>query len=518
MTQNENTHSQLISTLEEFARKGQIEKLVQAIKSIRYAKTPRQYRFPLAQLARRAGLPLLSLQIMRPVVFPKFKLKEPLRVHEKLIYANTLSFLGSYDEAKFLLKTINGENAPEVYLNLAFLQIFQWNYKDAIPLLNKYIKSASLSDYSRLIGKVNLAAAMVEENKNHRIDNLLNEILDETQSGEHWLLHSNALEIKSQLNINFGNYKYALSILQEAKKFMPLNSQSLYFRMIEKWEAVAECLLNPKSKIKQKNLLLLRKKCLNEQHWEIVRDIDFFYGLILKSNFVLSNTLSGSPYLNFRKRAKVFLKNSSSQFSTSNWRFDTLSLNFLDKPEIPMKTISMDFRNLNDPANRLLAKNKLCSKLMEILIHDGYKPIMTGSLFRLLYPDESFDPIHSHRRIQNLIFRLRRIISYNKWNLEIKSIEYGYQLVSYSPTSIKKHKTKRSLKNDYLNILRTSLKGRSFTSQLAATQMGLSLSASKRILYWAVEKGVLNKIGRGRSVRYKFSNHKDLPSVLLDVA
>lgn len=89
MNQNDTDYEKLISHLESLARQGQTSEVQKVFQHLNCAKITRQHRFPLAQMARRAGLPMMSLKIMNPLVRSPLPLSEPLKNEEKLIYATT---------------------------------------------------------------------------------------------------------------------------------------------------------------------------------------------------------------------------------------------------------------------------------------------------------------------------------------------------------------------------------------------------------------------------------------------
>ena len=129
------------------------------LRSLVEKKVPRAERLSLATLARRSNLHGVALRPLNPVVRPTGKRRRSLTDKEKAEYAASLSYIGAAPEALAILRTVNADGVPESLLYQAFAHFSQWDYAAPIPLLRKYLQSSLITDYQRLIGKVNLLAA-----------------------------------------------------------------------------------------------------------------------------------------------------------------------------------------------------------------------------------------------------------------------------------------------------------------------------------------------------------------------
>ena len=187
---------------------GQTAKARQELARYRLTSLTRGEKFALAAVARRAGLPYLTLRLLAPFVRPPPRHSVQASEAEKAEYAAALVRVGASREAMGLLGELNGKAVPQVFLYKAHAHITQWEYSLAIPMLQNYLK-ASLDDYQRIVGKVNLASAFVHERAYPEAEPLLIELEAQTRKLGLSSLHGNTLERLAELEIQRRRFKDA---------------------------------------------------------------------------------------------------------------------------------------------------------------------------------------------------------------------------------------------------------------------------------------------------------------------
>ena len=178
MKQNKIDFEKIVQDLDEKVKSGRSREVREALSELKLKTIPKNFRSPLAQIARRSGHVFLALKIMNPVVNPqKILEQDEIRSEDIITYSGALVRIGSTDEALKRLATINETDFPETTLIKAFGHILIWNYGEAAKLLRRYIKSNKVSDYQRAVGKVNLIAALVATDKFIEAEQEITEIL-----------------------------------------------------------------------------------------------------------------------------------------------------------------------------------------------------------------------------------------------------------------------------------------------------------------------------------------------------
>lgn len=127
-------------------------------------------RLELARLARRAYLPGVAILLLRPWVRPSSAraMETEARPEETLEFASALIAVGARTEGVELLKSVDASRFPERDLFASFALFSSWDYASALPLLRRYTRHKGLSDYARLVGRANLAAALVHERSSRK--------------------------------------------------------------------------------------------------------------------------------------------------------------------------------------------------------------------------------------------------------------------------------------------------------------------------------------------------------------
>jgi tetratricopeptide (TPR) repeat protein len=504
MSQNGIDYDFLVTQLELWTREGKNAVVLAELRRLKLTKIPRTYCFRLAQIARRNSEPLLSLQMMNPIVRSPLILQEPPNSKEKIVYASSLTSLGFLTEAKQLLEEIDPADEPEALLYRSFALFGEWNYAKALPLLRRFVRAPGLSEYSRVVGQVNLAAALISEAEFVAADTLLREIIEYTQKNNYHLLLGNALEILAQSRIQEGDYAQALVLLDRAAGYLG-SALGLYQFFVLKWQRISKLLMNPHSSVELAALNSLRHEAFKKGYWESVRDCDLFISVTQRDKSLLQFTLCGTPFRAFHKRAFRLWGEPVTLPKEMDWcpsEFQTRA----DTPSAPVVSI---LENLRDYHGMDLALHPTLSPLLDQLTRDFYRPTSLGDLFARLYPSEYFDPVHSPQRIYKAIYRLRGWFKQHGFQFSVRGRHNEFRLVSLDrQSSLRVPRQRRSKQSAFISQWHQAIGSKSFSAREFAQEFNVSERSAQLILKEALRSGKLARLGEGRARLYRFSNQR----------
>ncbi len=502
MTQYETHFDDLLQRLEIWTREGQSQAALRALLALRLREIPRDYRFELARIARRLNHPVLALKIINPSVRADLPNDRPPNEKERIVHAATLTSLGCLSEAEQILNAVNPDVEPDALINLAFIKFRKWEYGEARPLLKRYLQSKAIDEYSRIVGLVNLAAALIADSKESDAIPLLETITEVTKSKSYWLLFGNALELQAQTQISKGEYDLALQTLAQAAEILrPINE--MYYFFVVKWQRIVECRMNPLSPEKLAALSALRHPAVTNGYWEGLRDIGLHVAIAKRSEREVHEVLWGTPYKQFHRRAEKFWGARILLGTKGDFPVESTAQGFGLKP------LLFDPHDFVDPKMRDLEMQPTLAKGLAILSTDRYRPVRLGALFYELYPNEHFDPFSSPLRVNNVIFRLRRLLKDARVPLGIKVKDNDIQLFAVASNVRLTCRRRRTNRNDgFLELARHHFIGRGFTLTEFCSVSGMSRSFCLRILRNGIQRKIIESVGMGRACRYKFSNFK----------
>jgi hypothetical protein len=236
-----------------------------------FHRLPREEAAPIAALARRSGLPMLGLALLTPYVRPSHRRPAEPTPREKAEYAGCLAYVGATGEALEILKTLDAASLPMVYLFRSFAHISRWEYAMAIPYLKLYVRAESLTPYQRLVGRLNLADALVQTGNTLGAGALLRDLLHRASIQRHGNLTGKALEIAAQKFIFQKRWSQAEPLLERAE-WLLRDSESLDLFFVRKWKAVISLFRDHRTT----RLESVRAEALQRHHWETARDCDRF--------------------------------------------------------------------------------------------------------------------------------------------------------------------------------------------------------------------------------------------------
>ena len=466
----------------------------------------RAKRSAAASLARRAGLLPLAMQIMSPIVRPKTPLSPPLTAEELATYGLILLGLGAHEECDHVLNQADPTH-PEVLIAKAFAKIRTWNYREAIGYLESYIQNPTLNSYQRMIAMVNLAASLVAVGELQRGRSLLETILVETKKAAWSLLHRNGLELLAQIAVQEDR-------LQEAREILEKLASTEDDLFVQKWLTIARLRETPNSQLTQDATLALQSHAARINHWETVRDCDYHLALARKDPALMLKVYFGTPYRSYRERIRE---------TTSDWLKipSTYSMTLLGLPPpsrvFDLRSASEVHPSEVDRSDVRLPKERVLHKALKTLTSDLYRPFMVGSLHSSIYPGEHFNYASSPQRIAFLIHRLRAWLDENGIPLDILNNRDGYRLAPDDQYGFQYHDhlrqddvtaqepTQYQLYHVWLESL-SPLKGKAFSVHDVAAQLQIADRTARYFLSWATEESLLQRLGAGRGIRYRFSD------------
>ena len=459
-------------------------------------KIPRKFAVPLATLARRADVPLLGLRILNPIVRPTRKVKCDPSSDELVEYAFCLTNSGCHQEALKTLETVNPEQSPQAWLAKTFSLVAQWNYGATIDLLRAYCEAPLLNDYQRLVGRANLVAALVWEQKEEEAETLLSSLLDQTMSGGHHLLHGKLLSLRAQNVITCHHWDKAKEYLSAAEAFLaPMHG--LDHLLIRKWHAAYD-LQRSRDATTLKALRAIRTEGLGIQHWETVRHCDYLEAIICKDEKLVQRVYFGTPYASFRDR---LLKDFGGKVR--------LPENYLWS--LGEKGVSQEMLDiLQSESNPSIKLGQALHRTLQCLASDFYRPLRVSTIHYAIYPEEFYNPFSSPWRVHQILKRLRQKLKRDRVPLRV--IETGglYSLGAIYAVKLKVPKEIRFQPRDdfQLQRLRLVLTADAFTVREAAKALGIAQPTALKLLQGALAKESVERNGKGRATTYRFPNQK----------
>ncbi len=479
--------------LELWTKQGQRQLVLSYLKDLEIKSFSDQELTTLANFANRNHAPLLAMRLLHKVILKFREENKPILDQALVVYANSLTTIGSLEEAKIYLKKPNSR--PESLLAKAFISFAEWNYRAAIPHIERYIKQPGLTDYQRKVGLINLVAGLTSLGRLSSAQLHIDKLQIELSGSETFkVLYANLQELQAQVHLQNHRIPEAKESLLKAQDLLKSHA-GRYLLYVNKWLAVIDLMEQDPLNLNPQRLIEVRLQALGLRNWETIRDCDFHMARLTHDNSLLARVFWGTPYPNYRKRMIELYQVKTPELPM--FRFSPN--NQLKEPD----TIHFD---LSDPQS-IFRKQDRFYRLFKILVHDIYRPPRMGVVFSRLYPDEYFDPFHSPHRVRSLVSRFNHFSKTNHFLFNVKIEKGDFILVSEVPRAgILLHPTKpiTSVHRLPFDIIKKQLKGKRLTSPLIANTLGVSQrSVTKLIQSWLESKLIIKK-GRGRSTYYHF--------------
>jgi hypothetical protein len=350
-------------------------------------------------------------------------------------------------------------------------------------MLRDYLKMESISAQEVLIGKLNLAAALVHERLFDEAAPMLKNLRDETLKSSPGLFYGNTLELSAQLAIEMKEWKQAQSFLQLAAEQLKNTSDSLLF--VKKSQAILDYLRGTTHGMRA--LFDVRREAEDRSHWETVRDLDLYIGRFLGDHQRLRHVYYGTPYPAFRERI-------CREFGEELVVGDHFVLSF--SPTSERKPIDLF-------AGGPSTCGSVCWRLSAAFLSDFYRPFRTGELFGTVYPGEYFNPDSGPLRVRQAIWMFRRWLSKPCPTLAVDRGPDGYRLAGRR-CSIRVPRKLPSTERFHLVVerLQAVFGSQEFSSPEASRVLHLSPRTARRTLAKVRAWGAISSVGAGKATRY----------------
>ena len=478
-----------LDDLEALSRSGERKKVIKRLKSINTKRIPRDLKLRVANLARRNHLLLLALRILNPIVRSELVLEKPVTSEEQAEYAVALLNYGALSEAQALLDGLDSEETPEILLYRAFCLFGQWKYKESIQPLELYIdRMRDVDDYQKLVGQVNLCAALIFDGQFGNALGILDEVIDSTKNSGHKLLEGNCWELRAQAQFGLQKFKKAAEDIEIANQRLG-RSEDLNNFYVEKWKTIFSVhgMKSPKRGLDR--LVELKQSAEENYHWETLRECDFYISVFSKNKNLFEQVYFGTPYESYRKMMVekwVAAKPKSESFIWNKGQSQVLQIH---KGKINEELVFRD--------------GELISRLLSFLFSDFYVPKRVASIFSFLHPEEYFDPNTSPTRVYQLVKRLKQHLKKHKINIEVHSRSGAYHCSLPLNLSIDfSGQVNQSIEMAYLEKLQLN-NIVEFKSKDLQSLFSCSRATVTRFLRWGTSQGFFQKCGSGPSQFYK---------------
>lgn len=365
-----------------------------------------------ANLARRCGLTLRGLKMIKPYIeiLDYGQLKGDISAVKT--YAAGLTNLHLLDESNKILSVLNISNDPELNLFKGLNAVARWDYEQAKDHFYLAYRHFQVS-YSRCVAFVNYISCLIFLNEYEEAMSAAFSVLSECKQNKWFLLYSNISEM-------LGQCYFFMNQISESKKWF---SESYNYTekenvnskiILNKWKLVLDLKENNKMNVQEWNQL--KQMAVQNNLWEINRDLDFFELLYQFNKEKYEHLFLGTTYISYKNRIRKAFKN---QFNLSkDFELDISNLVYssrlIKKNVDHQKTISFE----NDIAKKINYHEKYL-KIIQVLLQDFYRPASLGILYSEVYHKECFDPIHGYNKILKLIQRFKEEIR-NKIPFELQ--------------------------------------------------------------------------------------------------
>lgn len=479
-------------TIERFIRSGKLTAVQPELEGLAGDEIPRDLLPRYAALARRAGLPMVALQWLLPLVSPG-KGPPTATETERIEYAACLIRVGAQREPVEILSQISREDFPRVDFEMAAAHIAEWRYAEAAPLLDRYIRDKRTAPYERLIAKVNYAAALVNERDDMNATVWLRELTHETSLEGNELLFGNVMQLSAMLFLMRRKGNEMGRFLDEAEKRLQ-GGRALDAFFVRKWRALLFLLQKGASAAAEVRIIGQEADKLG--HWETCRDCDRFLSLLTADARVLKKIYFGTPYPSFRRRLLRDFGQSVEIESEYVWAAGPVSAaKVLDTARGACGGASLE----SSPA---------LIRLLGALAADFYRPARIATLFEALHPNESFHPTNSTSRIHQSVQGLRAWLEKHAPGISLTDVRGEYRLFPSAGWGVHVVDQKASLAPDpetvRLDQLRELFGTQAFDPKQAAAALGISVRAVQALLTHGQESEKLVRLGPKGSAKYRF--------------
>ncbi|MCM2277102.1 MAG: hypothetical protein NDJ89_03415 [Oligoflexia bacterium] len=498
---SESANREILNQIDESIRQGQTRRAAARIQALceESSRLPRKEKLELARLARRAFIPALGILLLRPFVRPSASTIIKATPEERLEFAACLIWLGARSEGRELLAALDPATHPERDLFTSFALFSSWDYGAAVPLLRRYVRHPALAPYARLVGKANLAAALVHERLLPEARELLAELEAATRDGGHALLLRNILKLEAERAVYARDLARADRALGEALALAGSSPDDALF--VEKWRAIARSDTAALHKIK--------REFLEMGEWEGVRDCDYHLSLLTKDLALGARLYAGTPYPRYRERFLGDFRELRERLPERFcWELGADSQRVSARDSVIEFSVPRGCGGLND---ELLKPGQVPHRLLSVLASDFYRPFNLVELHSAVFPAKHYHPEFSADSMHQALRRLRAYLRRVRLPLQISENGGNYRLQAARPMTLwvgmgEAYEEKgASVKLEReATLLERRFLATEFTAEDAARALQLSRNSAIGRLRELSRLERVQKLGQGPATRYRF--------------
>ena len=478
-----------LNDLEKLLRSGQHLVVRKKLSKWDISKVPRRFFVRIADVSRRAKKPSISLKVLYPIIRGDEFTQSAATDGELLEYAATLQSIGATREAYKILENLTSLENPRAYLYLGINHIKHWEYSQASSFFENYLK-CEITDYQKLVGKVNLLSCFVYEERYKESEFLIDEMQEVLLKKEHLQIKATVLETQAQMLFKQSLFRETENCLHEAQKLLKgSGSQRLFF--IQKWQILLQAKKNKNPKL----IKNLRELAFGLRNWETVRDCDIHLASFNGDFNRLCHVYFGTPYKSLREKILIrYEKNIS------------IPEEFLLKNEIESDYSGTSLSLIDGP---VVDMGPTLYKLLLRLTLDFYRPVPLCHLHAEVYAGEHFDPYSSPNKVHQIIRRLRAWFKANGVPLGIEESRSFYKLIFLKPYAIRlsQNREQSCLENEKINpkldLLQKLYGTNLFSAKQAREKLDIPLVTMSRIMKQLLEEGRVERVGRGPQTLYR---------------
>lgn len=456
------------------------------------------HRRDLADICRRVGMPNTGLKILTPLL-KSVSRPEALPQEMQLIYGILMIDIGVTSVGASLLARLDHRKVPKALLYQAIGHFHRWENSMAAPLLREYVVASEISDYERVIGRLNLAAALVGLGQFSEAEEILNSLITEAREKSHQLVLGSSLELLGQIKCMMRDFAHARSLLFESVEVLK-STFVLPALWARKWLAIVEMFENGDDGPLKK----IRVEALERSDFETVRDCDLFTASISKDQQLVNYIYFGTSFFGYRKRMKFILGDSLTSKVPHSFRISREQ-----NPVFELDLFSGKFlrTSKSQGSNSALEFASQSHELMVLLASDAYRPIRVGSIFMHLFPGELFDPTTSPSRVYMAVNRLRKLAADRDLSFQISQVKGQFRLVTKGISLFYDHSL---VLDDFVDLtferIRNKFSDNGFCTKDIETEFRLDLRAAQRRIKKYRQLGLIESHGAGRNSRYYLSH------------
>jgi hypothetical protein len=488
----------LKSHFENLIRAGQLANVRKEFKKLPLHSIPREHRATFANLARRARIPRTAIRILKAVVHSDNPLQSPATPIEIASYTMALASLGTLNEARSLVSRIADFDIPETLLACAYVYIWGWDYRAAIPFLKRYLNTKGPSEYQMYVAKLNLVGAYNYLNWHKKENSLVNDLVDISMARNWHLIHRDSLILRAQKLIADKNWRDAQQVVNQT--FAITHAQKLDDLIVRKWQVFLELERDGAGEGTLAKLKDLKSTAHAAGRAEVVRDCDYFLAKQRRDLNGVSHVYFGTPFASFRKR----IQRETADFWEPQEFYLWLPLG-PGSANVPQRTIDLRPGRL-----KFAQSSDLRFRLLSTLSSDFFRPFSIGSLFTEIYPLEAYDSHHSPAQTFDVIRRLREWLVELDFPIQVDCHKHQYRLRFTEPVGVVVDgnpavtPSKKKEVQNLISQLRSVWPYRSFSTHAAAQVLKLPDRKVRSLLAEANQNGLLYQDGMSRSRLYRF--------------